>query len=189
MILSQEIIKNAARESKRSVIFESYTPENKFRFDEKKEYDLFISHSFSDKDLIFGLKYLFEKSGYDVYIDWINDSQLDRSNVNDKTAQLVKRRIAASKGLAYISTSNSTTSKWCPWELGVADGMSGNVCILPVMDSKFVGQEYLGIYPYIEYDKTSGDHRDEFWVYDPKDRRKYIVLREWIKGKKPYIHN
>ena len=40
----------------------------------------------------------------------------------------------------------------------------------------FKGQEYLQIYPYLEFAKTAGDHRDEFWVYDPQDNEKYIVL-------------
>ena len=46
-------------------------------------------------------------------------------------------------------------SKWCPWELGLFDGISnGKCCILPVIKEKkdfYKGQEYLGMYPYLSY--------------------------------------
>lgn len=186
MILNKNTLLEAAREARNQHIYETFTAQ---RFDEKESYDLFISHSFCDKDYVVGLNYLFKIAGYKVYIDWIGDRRLDRNYVTSETAEIIKKRIAVSTGSAYVSTSNSTSSKWCPWELGVSDGMHGKVCILPVMDSSFKGQEYLGLYPYLEYAATQGTRKMEFWVYDREDRKKHIILREWLKGRKPFIHN
>ena len=54
---------------------------------------MFISHSFSDKELVVGLRYLFAKAGYRVYVDWIDDSTLNRSNVTASKANVVKKEL------------------------------------------------------------------------------------------------
>ncbi len=117
-----------------------------------------------DKKLILTLIDLFNNAGYSVYVDWINDKTLDRNNVSPKTAKVIKNRISDCKGLSYIATGNIINSKWCPWELGLADGMlNGRSCILPVMEETgtFKGLEYLGLYPYIEYEKIRGKNTYE----------------------------
>lgn len=185
MILTESYIRNAAFEARNQgvAVTEGFT-----RFASSKKYDLFISHSFNDRELVAGLYHLFYKSGYEVYIDWIDDKQLNRHYVTSETANLIKNRIKASAGTAYISTTNSTSSKWCPWELGVADGMKGRVCILPVMNSRFNGQEYLGLYPYLDYEKIQGQDKFDFWVCDQVDTDKYISLKRWLQGEHPYKH-
>lgn len=187
MILTERRLRQAASEV-RSEIEHSSITKRMFAYDSAIHYDLFISHSFKDKDLVTGLYHLFYKANYKVYIDWIDDITLDRTNVTPGTASTIKKRILNSSGTSYIATSNSTTSKWCPWELGVADGAIGKVCILPVMEGSFKGQEYLGLYPYIEYEKIKGKDEYQFWVYDQTDNRKYVILRDWLSGEKPFIH-
>ena len=88
-----------------------------------------------------------------------------------------------------MSTKNITNSKWCPWELGYFDGRKNErCCILPVMSgSRFEGQEYLGLYPYIEYEKSNKTGKYEFWVNE-QGSDKYIILRQWLKGEEPYRH-
>ena len=115
--------------------------------------------------------------------------QLDRSNVNKDTALILRDRMNCSNGLSYIATSNSTVSKWCPWELGYFDGKkNGRCCILPIMESQsFNGQEYLGLYPYLDYDKYTGQNKYEFWVNN-QGSSEYVKLREWLDGKEPYKH-
>lgn len=186
MILTQEFL---ARESiKRDINNASekrILHENIIMFTEKTEYDLFISHSFLDKKLILTLIDLFNKANYSVYVDWINDQNLDRDRVSSKTAKLIKKRISECRGLSYIATDNIVNSKWCPWELGLADGLhSGKACILPVMKEgkTFKGTEYVGIYPYIEYEKISGKQTYEFWVNDQEDTTKYLSLKNWLNG-------
>lgn len=189
MILTEDIIKGAAREAENIPLYESFSLEKSLRFDEKEHYDLFISHSFKDKDYIIGLKHLFEKLGYKIYIDWIEDTQLDRSCVDVNTAQLIKNRLKACKALAYIATVNTPSSKWCPWELGLGDGMLGKVCILPVMKGSYNGQEYLGLYPYLDYALTEIEKKKEFWINDNDDKNKYTSLRSWLNGGALTFHN
>lgn len=188
MILTESDLRVAAQEVKSKNLEKSYISEST-RFDAVEVYDLFISHSFSDKDLVLGLKYKFKQAGYKVYIDWIDDSNLDRRAVTVDTAKIIKKRIEDSKGLAYIATSNITNSKWCPWELGVSDGYNGMACILPIIDSRsFKGQEYLGLYPFLDFDVTKDTKRHEVWVTDQNNVRKYITLREWLAGRTMTVH-
>lgn len=160
--------------------------ENQQIFKKTQKYDLFISHSYSDKSLILGLVELFNKAGHSVYVDWIDDPYLDRNAVNPKTAALLRTRMDACRGLAYIATTNTIVSKWCPWELGYADGAKNGRCvILPVLksDSNFYrGQEYLGLYPYIDYAQIEDQGNYVFWVNDPVEKDKYILLEEWLSG-------
>ena len=171
--------------------FRQVMNENKSLFSESKknEYDVFLSHSILDKRLVLTLLDMFKDAKYTVYIDWIEDKQLSRANVSPSTADILRKRMNQSRGLAFITTQESLSSKWCPWELGYFDGKSKNArcCILPVLEnskSKFIGQEYLGLYPYLEY-KDAG-YLQDFYINDIEGR--YVSLREWINGKEPYTH-
>ncbi len=160
--------------------------ENQQIFEKTQKYDLFISHSYLDKSLIFSLVELFNEAGHSVYVDWINDPDLDRNKVNRQTAELLRLRMNDCKGLAYIATFNIVNSKWCPWELGYADGKKNGRCaILPIVKTKrdsYKGQEYLELYPYIDYEKPENQDKYIFWVNDPVEKSKYTSLREWLAG-------
>ena len=120
----------------------------------RTNFDIFLSHSSKDKQLTLGVKQLIEDSGYSVYIDWVDDPQLDRANVNAQTADKLRTRMRQSKFLVYVDSNNATTSTWMPWELGYFDGYKPNkVGILPIRqnaEGSYIGQEYLGLYPKIE---------------------------------------
>ena len=145
---------------------------------------MFLSHIYLDKTQFMALVKLFNDAGYGGYVYWIEDRQLNRSEVNLETTLTLRQRMEMSKGLAYLATSNITNSKSCPWELGYFDGKkNGRCCILPVMDyTSFKGKEYLGIYPYIDYAKEKKSNKYEFWVNSPEEN-KYVKLREWLKEK------
>lgn len=128
-------------------------------FSETNTYDVFLSHARVDSEIVLGVKLLLEDRGKTVYVDWIDDPQLDRSNVNAKTAELLRRRMRRCQSLMYVHTDNCAVSKWIPWELGYFDGYRGAVAIFPVTRierSAFEGQEYLGLYPYV--DEGSAGH-------------------------------
>ncbi|QIK79045.1 toll/interleukin-1 receptor domain-containing protein [Sphingomonas piscis] len=116
-------------------------------------FDVFLSHSILDKELIAGAKLALEERGLSVYVDWITDPQLDRTRVSTGTASHLRRRMRQCQMLVYVHSENAAVSKWCPWELGYFDGMRrGNVFIMPVASNikyGFEGQEYLGLYPYL----------------------------------------
>jgi hypothetical protein len=117
-------------------------------------FDVFLSHSRLDADVIAGVKVLLERRGMTVYVDWIDDPQLDRSRVTPQTADVLRMRMQHSKSLIFATSESSPSSKWMPWELGYFDGSKpGHIAILPLVQSAgstFVGQEYLGLYPLIE---------------------------------------
>ncbi|WEK29606.1 MAG: toll/interleukin-1 receptor domain-containing protein [Candidatus Pseudomonas phytovorans] len=120
-------------------------------------FDIFLSHSSSDAELIIGIKALLEENGKRVYVDWVDDPELDRSRVTKDTAARLRHRMVQSESLFYVATDNATKSKWMPWELGFFDGLKRNrVRILPVLASSnqsFDGQEYLGLYPVVSKDE------------------------------------
>lgn len=141
----------------------------------RSAYDVFLSHSKMDADLVLGAKRILEGKGYTVYVDWIDDPQLDRSRVNRKTAETLRRRMRNCKLMFYLHTKNASLSRWCPWELGYFDGFSyptPRVFVFPLLgpsETAFHGQEYLELYPMIDIDnpeRTDG-YRNDIWSYDP----------------------
>lgn len=123
-------------------------------------FDIFLSHSFQDSEVITGVKGFIEDQGLHVYVDWIEDPQADRSQVTAATAEMLRRRMNHCETLLYVSTDAATNSKWMPWELGYFDGKSpGHVGIVPIIQREgehFRGQEYLGLYPHVELINFSG---------------------------------
>jgi hypothetical protein len=142
-------------------------------------FDIFLSHAVADSELVLGVKELLERQGAEVYVDWANDPQLDRSRVNAETAALLRQRMKQSKSLLYLATDAASTSKWMPWELGFFDGFQpGGVAIFPLLDNEtdvFVGQEYLGLYPRVTKEQLSTGQQGVF----VEDRRRWTTLREF----------
>lgn len=152
-------------------------------------YDVFLSHSYKDRNVVLELAdELSEKYKLKVYIDWIEDSELDRTHVNAKTAQTIKERMQNCKCLLYATSENSSSSKWMPWETGLMDGLKGRVAICPLIggdDSNFKGQEYLSMYPFVSYEKAKGSDKDVLWI---NKGSMYVNFTDWLKGKEPYTH-
>jgi len=171
---------------------EQILTENHQIFFAKKTYDIFLSHSYLDKSLVYAIVDLFNNAGYSVYVDWMVDTQIDRDRINATTVKTLQNRMNTCRCLAYIATGNISNSKWCPWELGYVDGkQNGRCAILPVLENQssgFSGQEYLGIYPFIDYVQLKNEDKYEFWVNDPIDRQKYVSLKNWLSGTDPYKH-
>ena len=140
--------------SRFNISMESYFNESLKQQNLKNNFDIFLSHSSKDKTLILGIKKFIEESGYTVYIDWVDDPQLDRAHVNVTTADVLRTRMKQSKFLVYVDSDNAKSSKWMPWELGYFDGYnSEKLGILVIRNSSneiYKGQEYLNLYPIIE---------------------------------------
>jgi len=117
-------------------------------------FDVFLSHSYRDADVILGVKKIMESLGLRVYVDWIDDDGLDRGKVTRTTAEILRIRMRASMSLVYAHSTNSSDSTWMPWELGYFDGFKpGCLWILPIVanyDSEFESQEYLSLFPTVE---------------------------------------
>jgi len=149
----------------------------------RKDFDIFLSHSIKDSDLILGIKKILEDLGYSVYVDWIVDTQLDRTKVTPQNADELRKRMKASKSLLYVTTENSTNSKWMPWECGYFDGLKDKVAIIPIVKSSSIaayhGQEYLGLYPYCVKEKAERTMKDTLWVH--KNDKECTSYDNWIK--------
>lgn len=117
-------LKNASRE----LIYENSK--------ELRSYDIFLSHSFRDAEVVYGIKKTIEEMNYTVYVDWIEDSQLDRENVTKETAELLRNRMKSSKSLFWAHSENAKKSKWMPWELGYFDSLKEKVAIVPILESE-----------------------------------------------------
>lgn len=151
----------------------TYTP--------SKTYDIFLSHSVRDADLILGMKGIFEDLGYSVYVDWIEDPQLDRTKVTSATAEKLRQRMNSSKSLFFVTTSNADSSRWMPWECGFFDGKKEKVAIVPIQatstNNSYSGQEYLGLYPYV-VQQQSNTQKEMLWIR--KSNTTYVAYDTWV---------
>lgn len=117
------------------------------------KWDIFLSHSMTDADVVLGVKRILEAAQLSVFVDWVEHPQLDRSKVTPAVADMLRVAMRASSSLVFATSETSSSSKWMPWELGFFDGLKGNVAILPLVahaGGSFHGQEYLGLYPVVE---------------------------------------
>lgn len=121
-------------------------------------------------------------------MDWLENEEFDRPNVNEKTSDTLRKRMKASASLVYVSTENIAESKWCPWESGYFDGIKDSkCCIFPVLDygKKYDRREYLGLYKYLEYDSYAMDDYGNiipnqvyaFYIYN-RDRTEFILFQD-----------
>lgn len=165
------------------------------------QFDIFLSHSYVDAKLNFdrllGIKGFLEEFEYSVYVDWIIDKQLNREKVTADTASTLRSRMDHSRCLLFATSESSQNSRWMPWELGYKDGNSGKdgglgmVAVLPLVTSKtqtvFQGQEYLGIYPYV--DMATSKNSDELYLWVNESEDVYVKFDKWIEGTKPFKQN
>jgi hypothetical protein len=145
--------KRRLAKSERRIVSEATT------FDSAKTYDIFLSHSTRDRALVLGVKERLEEEGLAVYVDWIDDTDMDRAAVTPENAARLRVRMTNCRALLYLATDNATRSKWMPWEVGYFDGLGrGTIGILPVLDDPnegFEGMEFLGLYPAVDARKST----------------------------------
>ena len=158
-------------------------------FSQRKEldsYDIFLSYSWNDRSFAYKVVELLKSCSYTTYVDY-SDSQLDRRHVSEKTAKRLVEKMKKCKGLLYLYSPSSSVSKWCPWEVGVFSGIKNfrcaNLPLVEVSGESFNGQEYLDIYPYVEYEKIKGKNEYQFWIFE--NSKTYTTLKDWLNGGKP----
>ena len=159
---------------------------------------VFLSHSHEDFEYTCRVA-LFLKTKYnvDVYIDEL-DSLMPLST-NSYTAQVLSEKIRACDRFIFVGTENSFKSKWCNWELGVADfkRIRGHLAFFvmndqPAKNGNYRKNEYVGLYPFI-WDKhildVHSDEEDLFVGYfkDFKNKETFIPLKEWLYSDKIFF--
>jgi hypothetical protein len=83
-----------------------------------------------------------------------------------ETAQQIQNKIRSTDYFLFLATPNSMGSRWCPWEIGYADGQKSidRILILPTSDESgnWYGNEYLQLYRHIDFAKGGN-----LGVWDP----------------------
>ena len=152
------------------------------------KFDVFLSHSYLDREEVLGLYNELTEMGFYVYVDWIVDPELDRTNVTKASAELIRNRMKNSKSLLLAISTNAEMSKWMPWELGFVDGNTNRCAIIPVSKDNlnlysFNRVEYLKLYPYLDRETNRAGNM-KLWIND--DEASYVVFDSWLTGSNPY---
>lgn len=102
-------------------------------YEKIKEFDVFISHSSVNKEMIHSIVKELNNSKKVCYVDWISDrEQLNRQLTSKETAEVIVNRIKQSKVLLYVLTKECVASKWSAWELGYAYAIGKPIFLLQI---------------------------------------------------------
>ena len=173
--------------SRKKTLSESLTLSQQRNFTHTS-FDIFLCHSYLDKEEVEGIFLELTQIGYSVYVDWIIDPYLDRHNITKETAEHVRRRLRSSKSLLLAISANASLSKWVPWELGYIDGHTQACALLPVSKdnlnrASFSRSEYLLLYPFVE--KPNDLSRFGNKLFAVEGATNYVEFDSWIRGYKP----
>ncbi len=133
----------------------------------------FLSHSHKDSGLVKGLVTKLQEDGWHIYVDWADNTMPDRPN--RITAEKIKERIRQTDYFLFLATNNSMTSRWCPWEIGYADGKKhiDTIFVIPTTDDAGIthGNEYLDLYKRLEITNTN----NKFGAFMPGENLGMLV--------------
>jgi hypothetical protein len=131
----------------------------------------FLCHSHKDVQLVEGLIVLLRDNGWRVYVDWKDTGMPERPS--RETAEQIQSRIRSCEYFLFLATSNSMGSRWCPWEIGFADGVKNidAIFVVPTSDSfNTYGNEYLDLYRKIDLSQY-----DRLLALRPKEQRGTLI--------------
>ena len=146
--------------------------------------DVFLSHSSADNDALPIVIGFLEQHGAKVYIDKADKELPQKTSL--ETGVKLKERIAQCPKFIVLVTANSKSSRWIPWELGIADERKKlpNVAILPDVGNQsnadWPEQEYLGLYPRIVLN-TFKDQTEPVWMVLDHHNNTGTELRKWLR--------
>jgi hypothetical protein len=115
----------------------------------------FLCHSHRDADLARGFVTLLTQTGWQVYIDW-KDTEMP-ATPDRETAERIQQKILELQYFLFLATANSMASRWCPWEIGYADGKKPieRIVIVPTVEAgRTHGNEYLQLYQNLDFSKS-----------------------------------
>ncbi len=126
----------------------NYSPEELLKFlnsdsvESKKKYDIFISHSYLDKDLVKSMKNTLNLQNLSCYYDWTSDQDfLKRTLISDYTKEVLKRRIEQSEIFILLLTHNviaedKIISEWIDMEIEYAKSLGKKILCINVANVK-----------------------------------------------------
>jgi len=112
----------------------------------------FLCHSHIDRDIVLGFVRELSEAGWRIYVDWLDPSLPEKPDRH--TASKIKDRIRRANFFIFLATPNSVKSRWCPWEIGYADGVKpiDSIFVVPTEDGAGTyGNEYLDLYRRIDF--------------------------------------
>lgn len=143
----------------------------------------FISYSSKDSEYLPYVLKILTNHGAKPYIDKGDDRLPTPPSV--ETAEILKDTIKKSKRMVVFVTTNSKDSKWVPWELGLGDGSKSNyeIALFPSgensYETKWLEQEYLGLYNRIVFGSLAGYDKDVWMVYNYQ-KNTATELSKWL---------
>lgn len=152
---------------------------------------IFISHKHSDLQDLRGVMGMLEEYGVKIYIDSM-DNKMPKET-SGETAKRIKEVIKFCRKFILLATEKAIESYWCNWELGFGDThkFKEHIAILPIKeigeyDFQYKGNEYLQIYPRINYRDSFTNmwghfFKSGYYIENPDDN--YITeLSTWLKS-------
>jgi hypothetical protein len=113
---------------------------------------VFLSHKHDQREEMEQAMALLRSQDVSVYVDW-QDGNMP-SKTSGETATLLREKISTCQKFVLLATPEAIRSRWCNWELGVADVLKfpRHVVLLPIAkdDGTWPGSEYLQRYARIE---------------------------------------
>jgi hypothetical protein len=134
----------------------------------------FLCHSSKDNALATGLVSLLQEAGWDVYVDYEDSSMPEKPDRT--TADTIQKKIVSMDFFLFLATPSSVMSRWCPWEIGYADGCKPNESIWVVQteeNGNVYGNEYLDLYRSVDF-----SNKDQLAVWDPGQSSSGTVLKQ-----------
>lgn len=156
---------------------------------------VFLSHKHDDLKDLQGVMGKLQGMDAKIYIDSMDNKMPEQTS--GETATRIKDVIKYCDKFILIATEKAIESYWCNWELGIGDTFKFNkhIAILPMKekgtyDFQYKGNEYLQIYPRIDYEDGTNYYRNNggvipagYYVCEPinKDGIRYITsLNNWL---------
>ena len=191
-LFTEQQIRNRFKKEKSKGLLKTFSAESVLNegriYDSTKTYDIFLSHSSKDDELIAGLKLILEDLDYSVYVDWY-DEEINPDYVTPRTAEVLRERMSHCKSLIYAFSENAANSRWMPWELGYFDALKkSRVAVLPISPRtrySYKGSEFIGVYYVIQIAQIQNTNKEALWVCDGD---KYIIFNRWLAGYNPISH-
>jgi hypothetical protein len=181
-----------------SVITDTYRATRLFSKAKAYSYNttVFLSHKHDDLVDLRGVMGMLEELDAKIYIDSMDNKMPDQTT--GETAQRIKEVIQYCDKFILLATAAAIESFWCNWELGIGDvhKYMQHIAILPIKekgqyDWNYKGNEYLQIYPRIDYEDGTNSYRNSqgliprgYYISNPKDKNgiRYITpLKEWLR--------
>lgn len=188
---------NSYRISDSNIITESYRRTRYFSSSDIRSgacTTVFISHKHSDletagdmNELKGLLSYLKKEYHIDPYIDSMDKKMPNETCV--ETAERIKEIINYSQKFILLATNAAIASKWCNWEVGIADKLKlphNDMAIMPMLDepnSLYKGNEYLELYPFIEERNFQISGKCLGVYIRTNEGRKWITLKNWLENR------